>query len=58
MEEQAVDVMMISEVGNDRAGRRHEQDHSGTVCGHCRCQSTATASLSRGWSSGVAIQVA
>jgi len=29
--EQAVDVMMTSEVGDDRAGRRHEQDHSGTV---------------------------
>jgi len=25
--EQAVDVMMTSEVGDDRAGRRHEQDH-------------------------------
>jgi len=31
MVEQAVDVMMTSEVGDDRAGRRHEQDHSGTV---------------------------
>jgi len=31
MMEQAVDVMMTSEVGDDRAGRRHEQDHSGTV---------------------------
>ena len=30
MVEQAVDVMMTSEVGFDRAGRRHEQ-HSGTV---------------------------
>jgi len=29
--EQSVDVMMTSEVGDDRAGRRHEQDHSGTV---------------------------
>jgi len=29
MVEQAVDVMMTSEVGDDRAGRRHEQDHSG-----------------------------
>ena len=27
MMEQAVDVMMTSEVGDDRAGRRHEQDH-------------------------------
>jgi len=26
-----VDVMMTSEVGDDRAGRRHEQDQSGTV---------------------------
>jgi len=31
MVEQAVDVMMTSEVGFDRAGRRHEQHHSGTV---------------------------
>ena len=31
MVEQAVDVMMTSEVGDDRAGRRHEQDHSGAV---------------------------
>jgi len=31
MVEQAVDVMMTSEVGDDRAGRRHEQHHSGTV---------------------------
>jgi len=31
MVEQAVDVMMTSEVGDDRAGRRHEQDHLGTV---------------------------
>jgi len=31
MVEQAVDVMMTSEVVDDRAGRRHEQDHSGTV---------------------------
>jgi len=29
MVEQAVDVMMTSEVGDDRAGRRHEQDRSG-----------------------------
>jgi len=29
--EQAVDVMITSEVGDDRAVRRHEQDHSGTV---------------------------
>jgi len=29
--EQAVDVMMTSEVGDDRAGRRHEQDHSDMV---------------------------
>jgi len=31
MVEQTVEVMMTSEVGDDRAGRRHEQDHSGTV---------------------------
>ena len=35
MVEQAVDVMMMmmmtSEVGDDRAGRWHEQDHSGAV---------------------------
>jgi len=34
MVEQAVDVMMMmmmSEVGDNRAGRRHEQDHSGPV---------------------------
>ena len=31
MVEQAVDVMMTSEVGDDRAGRRHEQDRSGAV---------------------------
>jgi len=31
MMEQAVDVMMTSEVGDDRTGRRHEQDHSGMV---------------------------
>ena len=31
--EQAFDVMMTSEVGDDRAGRRHEQDHSGPVAG-------------------------
>jgi len=31
MVERSVDVMMASEVGDDRAGRRHEQDHSGTV---------------------------
>jgi len=31
MVEQAVNVMMTSEVGGDRAGRRHEQDRSGTV---------------------------
>jgi len=31
MVEQAIDVMMTSEVGDDRAGRRHEQDHSGMV---------------------------
>jgi len=31
MVKQAVDVMMTSEVGDDRAGRQHEQDHSGTV---------------------------
>ena len=30
MVENAVDVMKTSEVGDDRAGRRHEQDHSGT----------------------------
>jgi len=31
MMEQAVDVMMRSEVGDDQAGRRHEQDRSGMV---------------------------
>jgi len=31
MVEQAVDVMMTSEVGDDQAGRRHEQDHSDMV---------------------------
>jgi len=31
MVEQAVDVMMTSEVGDDRAGRPHEQGHSGAV---------------------------
>jgi len=31
MVEQAVDVMATSEIGDDRARRRHEQDHSGTV---------------------------
>jgi len=31
MIEQAVDVMMTSEVGNDQACRRHEQDRSGMV---------------------------
>jgi len=31
MVEQAVDVTMTSEVGDDRAGRRHKQDHSGMV---------------------------
>jgi len=29
--EQAVDVMMTSEVGDDQARRRHKQDHSGMV---------------------------
>jgi len=29
--EQAVDVMMTSEVGDNQAGRRHEQDRSGMV---------------------------
>ena len=31
MVEQSVDVMMMSEGGDDRAGWRHEQDHWGTV---------------------------
>ena len=31
MVEQAVDVMMTSEVGDDRTGRQHEQDHSGMM---------------------------
>jgi len=31
MMEQAVDVMMTSEVGDDQAGRRHEQDRSDMV---------------------------
>jgi len=31
MMEQAVDVMMTSEVGDDQAGRRYEQDRSGVV---------------------------
>jgi len=31
MVEQAVDVMMTSEVGDDQAGRRPEQDRSGMV---------------------------
>jgi len=31
MMEQAVDVMMTSEVGDDQAGRQHEQDRSGMV---------------------------
>jgi len=31
MVEQAVDVMTTSEVGDVRAGRRHEQDQSGMV---------------------------
>jgi len=31
MVEQAVDVMMMSEVGDDQTGRRHEQDHSGMM---------------------------
>jgi len=31
MIEQAVDVMMKSEVGDDQAGRRHEQNRSGMV---------------------------
>jgi len=35
MMEQAVDVMMTSEVGDDQAGWRHEQDRSGMVApGH------------------------
>jgi len=46
MVEQAVDVMMTSEVGDDRAGRRHEQDHSGAVArdhaAHARNAVTAT----------------
>jgi len=31
MMEQAADVMTTSEVGDDQAGQRHEQDHSGMV---------------------------
>jgi len=31
MVEQAYDMMMTSEVRDDRTGRRHEQDHSGMV---------------------------
>jgi len=31
MIEQAVDVMMTSEVGDDQAGRLHEQNRSGMV---------------------------
>jgi len=31
MMEQAVDVMMTSEVGDDQTGQRHEQDRSGMV---------------------------
>jgi len=31
MMEQAVDVMMTSEVGDDQAGPRHGQDQSGMV---------------------------
>jgi len=31
MMEQAADVMMTSKVGDDQAGRRHEQDCSGMV---------------------------
>jgi len=31
MMEQAVDAMMTSEVGDDQAGRRHEQNRSGMV---------------------------
>jgi len=31
MMEEAVDVIMTSEVGNDQAGQRHEQDHSGMM---------------------------
>jgi len=31
MMKQATDVMMTSEVGDDQAGWRHEQDHSGMV---------------------------
>jgi len=31
MVEQTVDVMMTSEVGDDRTGRRHEQHHSGMM---------------------------
>jgi len=31
MMEQAVDVMMTSKVGDDQAGRRHEQDRSRMV---------------------------
>jgi len=31
MMEQAADVMMTSEVGDDQAGRRHERGRSGMV---------------------------
>jgi len=31
MMEQAVDVMTKSEVGDDQAGRQHEQDRSGMM---------------------------
>jgi len=31
MMEQTVDVMITSKVGDDQAGRRHEQDRSGMV---------------------------
>jgi len=52
MLEQAVDVMMTSEVGDDRAGRRHdEQDHSGMVArdnaAYARNAMTATLKSTR-----------
>jgi len=38
MVEQAVDMIITSEVGDDRAGRRHEQDNSGMVAQeHTKC---------------------
>jgi len=37
MMEQAVDVMMMSEVGEDQAGRRHKQDHLYLVTQDTKC---------------------